>query len=383
MEPNTALSDPLSEDDLRAWREANVPLYNEQKLKLGLFGTNCSYGLTMTQAETSYEVTWPHTIEIAQRADKMGFELLVPIARWRGFGGSTDFNGENYETYTWAAGVAAKTENIMPFATSHLPTVHPIVAAKAATTIDHISNGRAGLNVVMGWFNPEMEMFGAEQREHDERYAYGSEWLDIANRLWAGGEPFDYEGKFLRVKGARAAPSPIQSPRPVLVNAGSSKAGTEFAAREVDFNFLSIDTIENATSMAANVRSLAAGYGRDIGVLGYAYVICRDTEEEAKRQHEYIIEKGDWDGAKNIIDVMMTGANQSFETQIRTMQERFIAGWGGYPVIGTPEQVVEELGRISAAGIDGLTLGFLDYNEELKHFDDAVMPLMREAGLRS
>ncbi|HEY0278315.1 MAG TPA: LLM class flavin-dependent oxidoreductase [Solirubrobacterales bacterium] len=383
MEPNTALSEPMSGDDLRAWREANVPLYNEQKLKLGLFGTNCSYGLTMTEAETSYEVTWPHTIEIARRADRMGFELLVPIARWRGFGGSTDFNGENYETYTWAAGVAAQTENIMTFATSHLPTVHPIVAAKAATTVDHISNGRAGLNVVMGWFNPEMEMFGAEQREHDERYDYGSEWLDIANRLWAGGEPFDYEGKFLRVKAARAAPLPIQRPRPVLVNAGSSKAGTDFAAREVDFNFLSIDTIENAANMAANVRKIAAGYGRDIGVLGYAYVICRDTEEEAKRHHEYIIEKGDWDGAKNIIDVMMTGANQSFETQIRTMQERFIAGWGGYPVIGTPEQVVEELGRISAAGIDGLTLGFLDYNEELKYFDDAVMPLMREAGLRS
>ena len=150
--------------------------------------------------------------------------------------------------------------------------MHPIVAAKAAATLDHISNGRAGLNVVMGWFTPEMEMFGAEQREHDERYELGAEWLEIARKLWRE-EEFDYDGRFFTIKGGRAHPGPIQRPHPVVVNAGSSKAGTAFAAREVDFNFLSIDTIENAQKMSANVRGLAAENGRDIGVHGYAYVI--------------------------------------------------------------------------------------------------------------
>ena len=75
----------------------------------------------------------------------MGFEMLVPIARWRGFGGTTDFNGICFETYTWAAGLAAATERIMVFSTSHVPTVHPIVAAKQCVTVDHISNGRFGL----------------------------------------------------------------------------------------------------------------------------------------------------------------------------------------------------------------------------------------------
>ena len=63
-------------------------------------------------------------------------------------------------------------------------------------------------------------------------------------------------------------------------------------------------------------------------------------------------------------------------------RERFVAGWGGYPVVGTPEQVAEELGRFSAAGMDGMVMGFLDYNEEIKYFDSAVMPLPRQAGLR-
>jgi dimethylsulfone monooxygenase len=71
----------------------NCPLYNDQKLKLGLFGTNCSNGLTVSHADTTYRATWEHSLAIARRADAMGFEMLVPIARWRGFGGTTDFNG--------------------------------------------------------------------------------------------------------------------------------------------------------------------------------------------------------------------------------------------------------------------------------------------------
>src|SRR6202022_3999601 len=139
----------------------NCPLYNDQKLKLGFFGTNSSNGLTVSHAPTTYRATWEHSLAIARRAEAIGFEMLVPIARWSGFGGSTDFNGINFETYTWAAGLAAATEKIMLFSTSHVPTVHPIVAAKQCVTIDHISGGRFGLNPVRGGFPPEGEMFGA------------------------------------------------------------------------------------------------------------------------------------------------------------------------------------------------------------------------------
>ena len=87
------------------YRRAHVPLYNDQKLKLGVFGVNVSYGLNISHAPTTYKVTWEHTCEIVKRADAMGFELALPVARWRGFGGTTDFNGESFETYTWAAGI--------------------------------------------------------------------------------------------------------------------------------------------------------------------------------------------------------------------------------------------------------------------------------------
>jgi FMNH2-dependent dimethyl sulfone monooxygenase len=372
----------LSATEAQEYRRRHVPLYNEQKLKLGLFGTNCSQGLTMTNAPTTYEATWEHTLKVAQRADVIGFECLVPVARWKGFGGSTNFNGINFDTYTWAAGLAAETDNIMVCSTSHLPTVHPIVAAKASATIDHISGGRFALNLVMGWFSPEMEMFGAPQRQHDERYEYGSEWIDIVRRLWTEDKPFDFDGKYLHVTGAVSEPKPVQLPTPVLLNAGNSPAGIDFSARYVDFNFATIDTPENGAEYAKLVRDRARQeYQRDIGVMTFAFIICRDTEREAQQVKESILAAGDYEGAKNLMAVLgMQSA--SFQEQIRVYQERFILGWGGYPIIGTPEQVVDELQTLSDAGMDGVILGFLDYHEEMAYFEKNVMPLLKQAGLR-
>ena len=383
LELNPTAPRPREETEPLVDRRKTNPMFNDQKMKLGLFGTNCSHGLTMTHAPTTYKVTWDHTKEIAQRADELGFEALVPIARWRGFGGTTNFNGNCYETYTWAAGLAEATNNIGIFATSHLPTVHPIVAAKAAVTIDHISGGRFGLNLVMGWFSPEMDMFHGAQREHDQRYAFGQQWLDLVEKLWSEPGSFDFEGEFFSGENLEAYPKPHQAPRPVLINAGNSPSGVEFSARNVDINFASLDTLENMAQYTKNIRHKAREeYGRDISTMTYGLVVARDTETEAKQAFQSVIDNGDWEAAGNVMKVAGM-ESQSFNEQIKAFQERFIAGWAGYPVVGSPEQVVEELGRLNVAGMDGMIMGFLDYNEEMKYFGERVLPLMKEAGLRN
>jgi FMNH2-dependent dimethyl sulfone monooxygenase len=364
------------------WRRANVPLYNEQKLKLGVVAANVSYGFNISHAPTTFRVTWEHTREIVQRADAMGFELALPVARWRGFGGTTDFNGESFETYTWAAGLAASTKNIMVAATSHVPTVHPIVAAKQATTIDHISNGRFVLNLVMGWFTPEMAMFDGTQRAHDDRYRYGAEWLGIVKRLWTEGTPFDYDSADFHVREAQAHPKPVQKPYPVLINAGHSPAAIEFSAREVDFSFIGNDSMDSLRTVSAKVRDKArTAYGREIGICTSALVVCRETEAEARAAYRSIIEHGDKVAAGNLMKVLGI-ESQSFNERIEKYRERLVAGWGTNPILGSPDQVTEQLAAISAAGVDGVVFGFLDYNEELKFFDSAVMPRLRQAGLR-
>jgi len=383
LELNPTAPRPREETEPLVDRRKTNPMFNDQKMKLGLFGTNCSHGLTMTHAPTTYKVTWEHTKEIAQRADELGFEALVPIARWRGFGGTTNFNGNCYETYTWAAGLSEATNNIAIFATSHLPTVHPIVAAKAAVTIDHISGGRFGLNLVMGWFSPEMDMFHGAQREHDQRYAFGQQWLDLVQKLWSEPGSFDFEGDFFSGENLEAYPKPHQAPRPVLINAGNSPSGVEFSARNVDINFASLDTLENMAQYTKNIRHKAREeYGRDISTMTYGLVVARDTEAEAKQAFQSVIDNGDWEAAGNVMKVAGM-ESQSFNEQIKAFQERFIAGWAGYPVVGSPEQVVEELGRLNDAGMDGMIMGFVDYNEEMRYFGERILPLMKEAGLRN
>ncbi|WP_339165182.1 LLM class flavin-dependent oxidoreductase [Siminovitchia sp. FSL H7-0308] len=371
----------LTSDELYEARLASgVPLFNDQKMKLGVFGSNCSYGVMASLAPSTYEVTWDHTVKIAKQAEDLGFEAMVPIARYKGMGGESNFNGENYETHTWAAGLAQATEKIMVFSTIHVPAKHPVVAAKESVTVDHISGGRFGLNLTMGWYAAEMGMFGVTQREHDERYAYGSEWTDIMKKLWTVDGEFDYKGKYFDLKRLEAEPKPIQEPYPVLVNAGNSPAGLEFCAKECDFNFIAFATAGEAKETAARVRGIARNHGKNLGILSYGNIISRETEKETQELYNQILDMGDW-GVAESVSKGLGSESGSFE-QIKAMQERFITGYGGYPLIGTPEQVVDQLVKISEAGVDGMLLGFLDYHEDLKFFGDHILPLMKQAGLR-
>ena len=372
----------MNATELQEYRRKHVPVYNANKMKLGIFGQNCSNGCTITHAETTFKPTYKHNVEISQKADNLGFELLVPVGRWRGFGGTTDFNGDCMETYTWATAMATQTKNIMLFSTSHVPTMHPIVAAKQGSTIDNISEGRWGLNIVCGWFTPEMEMFGAPQMPHDERYRHASEWIQVIKRLWSE-QHFDHHGEFFHIKDGYMLPKPVQKPYPVLINAGFSPAGKDFSAREVDFNFIAIDTLEHGKETITEVKGLARkDYKRDIGMMSYGLVVCRDTEKEARQMYDYIVEKGDWEATRGIIRLLGIESGSFSEEHLTKYAEHFIAGWGGYPMVGTPEQVTEELVKLSHIGLEGMILCWLDYNEEIKYFGERVMPLMRQAGLR-
>ena len=180
----------------------------------------------------------------------------------------------------------------------------------------------------------------------------------------------------------RAHPKPIQRPWPVLINAGHSPAAKAFSAREVDFSFVGFDSVGQVRAVAAGIRDLARSeHRREIGVCTSALVVCRETEAEARQVYRSIIDQGDRVAADNLMKVLGI-ESQSFNERIEKYRERLVAGWGTNPIIGTPEQVTSQLAELSAAGVDGAVFGFLDYNEELKYFDSAVMPLLRQAGLR-
>ena len=267
-------------------REASNPLFGKARLKLGTFCTNLSGGCTMSSIDGLLQADWPSTVELAKMAEEMGFEALVPVGRWKGFGGATDFNAAGFECYTWAAAIGALTQRAAVFATSHVPTVHPVMAAKQAATIDHVSNGRFTLNVVTGWFEPEIAMFGAPLMDHDRRYDAAAEWLDIIKRLWTAEEEFDFDGAFYHVKRARLRPLPIQKPYPAVMSAGASPRGRHFAARYADIAFTNLEAhdLESMRARVDSFRRLAREeYGREIQVWTNSYIFQGETEADAKR----------------------------------------------------------------------------------------------------
>ena len=136
------------------------------RLKLGLFGANCSSGRAVTTVPERWSGSWPDCVRLAQMADRVGIEFMLPIGRWKGYGGDTDYQGATLETVTWACGLLAKTERLTVFGTVHAPLLSPLIAAKEFVTADHIGEGRFGLNVVCGWNEGEFEMFGATLRDH-------------------------------------------------------------------------------------------------------------------------------------------------------------------------------------------------------------------------
>src|SRR5262245_26496665 len=141
-------------------------LTNTAGPKLGLFGSDCSGGLAFTSAPERWDASWDNNRTLAELADRAGLECMVPVARWKGFGGRSNVNASSFETINWATGLLAHTRRINVFGTIHVQMIHPVLAAKQLVTADHVGHGRLGVNIVCGWHRDEFEMFRTEQHAH-------------------------------------------------------------------------------------------------------------------------------------------------------------------------------------------------------------------------
>src|ERR1700748_554493 len=230
-----------------------IAMYNGNALKIGIFGANCSSGRSATKVPERWSASWPDCLKLARMADDAGIDFMLPIGRWKGYGGDTDYQGATLETITWASGLLASTRHITVFGTVHAPLFNPVIAAKEMVTADHIGEGRFGLNIVVGWNEGEFEMFGVEQREHDARYDYAQEWIDAIKKCWGPEEDFDFKGAQIKLAKVRAKPKPYGGTRPLIMNAGSSGAGQAFALRNCDAFFTATSTSRQGVDATAKM----------------------------------------------------------------------------------------------------------------------------------
>jgi FMNH2-dependent dimethyl sulfone monooxygenase len=368
-------------DNRQPQASTNPVFSSPNRLKLAVFAANCSHGSTMSDVPGVIEAEWSESVAIAQAAEAAGIEAMVPVARWKGMGGTVDFNHRNFDTFTWAAGLAAATKKIGVFSTTHIPTVHPVRAAKTCATIDHISGGRFSLNVVAGWNEKEIGMFGVGQLPHDERYDVADEFISLCKELWTREDEFDWDGKYYGAPGMYSSPRPLQTPGPVLMSAGNSPRGLRFAAEHCDLNFIAVGDIESAGSTAAQVKKYAQEeFDRSIAVFSQVYIICRDDADEAQAIYNSIAyEHGDTAGVRNLLDILVPNSSS---TDWEAIAPRLIAGYGSIPLVGTPDQVAQGLIDFAEAGLDGLTMSWPNYLEGIAQYQDVLLPRLIKAGVR-
>ncbi|MEA5454202.1 LLM class flavin-dependent oxidoreductase [Sinomonas sp. JGH33] len=356
-----------------------------QGFKLGLFSPNCSGGLAVTKIPERWSASWEDNLRLAQLADEAGIDFLLPIARWIGYKGDTNFHGHVLDPIVWAAGLLASTQRITVFSTIHTAFTHPLAIAKAMATLDQIGGGgRAGLNIVAGWNQPEYETMGVSMpQEHDARYEFAQEWWDVVRDAWSRKDIFDHNGTYFSLQHIESEPKPLDGRVPVL-NAGSSRQGREFAAKNSDFVFTIIPDAETGAEISAGLRAHAqADYGRSVGVFTLGHVVCRPTQAEAEGfVHYYAEENADWGAVDYLMGLQGLHAQSFTPEMLATMRGRFASGHGSLPMFGTPDDVADAIERVYRAGFDGMTLAFVDYAGELEYFAQEVLPRLEKRGVR-
>jgi alkanesulfonate monooxygenase SsuD/methylene tetrahydromethanopterin reductase-like flavin-dependent oxidoreductase (luciferase family) len=360
-------------------------MHNANKLKIGLFGSNCSSGRAVTLVPERWSGSWPDNLKLAKMADAAGLDFMLPIGRWKGYGGDTDYQGATLETITWASGLLASTQRLTVFGTVHAPLFNPVIAAKEMVTADHIGEGRFGLNIVVGWNEGEFEMFGVKQRDHEQRYEYAQEWIDVIKMIWSDKEDFDFDGNYLHMRGIRGKPKPYGGGRPLIMNAGASPVGQAFAIRNCDAFFLqaSRSSLAETAQRVASAKEQAKQQGRELGVYTVGVITCRPTSKQAEDYFHYsIVEHADWAAVDGILALKSITAQNTPAAKFQEIREGYAQGMGGLPIVGDPDHVAAQLADLSKAGLTGVALSLVNYADELPFVCDEVLPRLQRMDLR-
>jgi alkanesulfonate monooxygenase SsuD/methylene tetrahydromethanopterin reductase-like flavin-dependent oxidoreductase (luciferase family) len=360
-------------------------LDDANRLKLAVFCANVARGTSMSFADTLPTGSWDESARLAIAADRAGIDGMIPLGRWKNNNRGRPEDDRFMEPFAWAAGLAALTERISLFATVHMTFFHPIVAAGMSSTIDHISHGRFALNLVAGFNEPEYRMFGIEMRDHDERYVYADEWLTLVKRIWTSEDAFDFDGRYFHCEEVISKPLPVQDPYPVLMSAGASPAGRRFAATHTDMNFVHLPGFEGMPAVVdAARREARETVGHDVGIFAGGYMVCADTEAEARRRYEYVVrDQLDVELTSEFVKLWSRETRSDDVVPIQDRIDRMAAGFNALPLVGTAEQIVEGMKKMADGGLAGIAISFDDYDDGIAAYDEAVRPLLIEAGLRT
>ena len=313
--------------------------------------------------------TFEYVKGLAQRSEELGFATML-IAELN----MNDIKGPaapSLEAWSTAAALAAVTRQI-EIMVAVRPTFHlPALLAKQAANIDHICGGRLTLNVVSSWWADEARKYGVHFEQHDDRYARTSEWLDVISGVWAQ-DHYSYSGRYYKVEDTILAPKPLSKPRPRLYAGGESEAAKELIAEKCDAYLMHGDPPERIAARIADLSARRARRGLpplQFGVAGYC--IVRPTEREAQEELARITDVKQ--SAAGFANYQQWLAGTQLEQSL-SIAEYSVSNRGlRCGLVGTPEQVKEQLDRYAAAGVDLMLLQFSPQLEEMERFSSSII----------
>lgn len=321
------------------------------------------------------EASWAYVSKLARRSEALGYDLTL-IAELN----LNDIKGvdaPSLDAWSTAAALAAVTERL-ELMVAVRPTFHnPALLAKQAANIDHISGGRLSLNVVASWWAEEARKYGVQFEQHDDRYARTAEWIELVDRLWKE-DHFSFEGRYYKVEDAVLQPKPLARPRPTIYAGGESEAAKEMIARLCDAYVMHGDPPDKIRRKIEDMSARRARHGLPSLKFGVAaYVIVRDTEEEAQRELQRITDVRQ--SAAGYANYQQWLANTQLEQRV-SLEDYSVSNRGlRSGLVGTPEQVAERIDAFEAVGVDLLLLQFSPQLEEMERFAETVMPLRERA----
>ena len=345
------------------------------RFELGIFLPNTRGGLIFATGTPPQQMpSFALNLAVTRMAEDAGFDFVLSQSKWRGYGGAARHWDYSLESFTLMSALAAATHRIRLFASVGVRTIHPVIAAKMAVTIDDVSEGRFGLNIVAGWNQREYAQMGlwAEDGYHAYRYAYAEEYLAVLRALWGGGR-VTHRGRFFTLEECESLPTPGR-PLPVVC-AGQSEDALQFTARHADFSFVGrqADTPEQLGALARRVGGLAAGHGRTVGTYLLLTVLAEATDAAAFARRDHFIANTDMEGLAEMTRISDLDATRPNRAELPTAARTFM----GMPFIaGSYARVAAYLDSVAAAGLTGVSLVFADFEPDLARFIRHVMPLM-------
>ena len=349
-----------------------------ENIKFAYWVPNVSGGLVVSDIEqrTSWDIDYNR--KLAQIAEKAGFEYALSQIRFTaGYG--AEFQ---HESVSFSHALLAATTKLKVIAAILPGPWNPVLAAKQLATIDLLTEGRVAVNIVSGWFRGEFTAIGEHWLDHDERYRRSKEFIEALKGIWTQ-DNFTYRGDFYRFSNYTLKPKPLQQPHPEIFQGGSSRAARDNAASVSDWYFTNGNTVEGIKAQVDDIRAKAAANNHSVKVGVNAFVIARDTEEEARAVLKEIIDKANPEAVNAFGHEVKNAGAASPEKEgnwAKSTFEDLVQYNDGFKtnLIGTPQQIAERIVELKAVGVDLILSGFLHFQEEVAYFGEKVLPLVRE-----